>query len=158
MEEHPDAFEKGLYARQIRQWLEHFPRDRFCFFIFERVTKNPQEIYSTIGDFLNVDEDQFDMEQAGKQVNASYTPAFHSLYLVGSRINKFFFRRGCHRVSRSIVRCGQVFKLLSKQKDDSDHVPEETKNALRKRYRDDVQYLERLLGETIPEWERRYGL
>jgi hypothetical protein len=153
LEKNPDVFERGCYARQIRRWFECFPRERFLFLVFESVTENPEEMLQTLGDFLQVDPEGFDTAQAGKTVNASYMPSFHKIYTLGSSVNRFFFRHGYHRISRCIVQCGQVFKMLKKEESPSIFVPDAVRKDLKRRYEPEVDDLRKLLGEDLAEWK-----
>ncbi|MEM7216970.1 MAG: sulfotransferase domain-containing protein [Pseudomonadota bacterium] len=47
--------ERGHYARYIRRWLEHFPREQMLFLKFESLYGNPTEELAKVYRFLGID-------------------------------------------------------------------------------------------------------
>lgn len=47
-------FGRGLYARQIESWLQHYPADRFLFLRSEDLYAAPQEIFERVCNFLAI--------------------------------------------------------------------------------------------------------
>jgi hypothetical protein len=45
---------RGLYAEQLRRWLDHFPRDQFCFIRSEDFFSDPSTTYARVLEFLNL--------------------------------------------------------------------------------------------------------
>ncbi len=150
----PTVFKRGLYARQIRRWFEFFPPSRFLFLLFEPATSSPQIVYPRLADFLNIDEDGFDPDQAEKTVNPSCKPAWHSIYRLGSRVNSFFWRKGWYRTSGVIVRCGRLFKRIVGTQDEEPPVRDATRETLRQRYQEEIKELEGILGRQLTQWKQ----
>jgi hypothetical protein len=47
-------FARGLYARQIERWLQHYPFDRFLFLRSEDMYVAPQKIFDRVCDFIAI--------------------------------------------------------------------------------------------------------
>lgn len=45
---------RGLYARQLRQWLAHFPREQFCILLFEDLVRDPVATLHQVEDFIGL--------------------------------------------------------------------------------------------------------
>ncbi|MGE0665631.1 MAG: sulfotransferase [Sphingomonadales bacterium] len=45
---------RGLYARQLARWFEHFPRDRFLLLQAEDLQRNPAEMFGRVVEFLGL--------------------------------------------------------------------------------------------------------
>jgi hypothetical protein len=48
--------EKGLYFSNLQKWLKLFPRDQFFIESTENMSSNPQKTYSSVLNFLGVDD------------------------------------------------------------------------------------------------------
>jgi hypothetical protein len=63
-------FERGLYAKHLRAWLELFPREQLLITNFEEITAQPQTVLSSVHEFLGVSPRPLDADAVGV-VNAT---------------------------------------------------------------------------------------
>jgi hypothetical protein len=52
----PMYVEQGLYAKHLKRWLGHFPRDRILVVLMDDVEADPRRVCRTVYGFLGVDE------------------------------------------------------------------------------------------------------
>jgi hypothetical protein len=62
---------KGFYEKQLKIWLNHFPRNQILFLTTEELTINPNKTFKKIFDFLNLPN--FIIENYEKQNVGKYT-------------------------------------------------------------------------------------
>jgi len=154
--EHPKAITRSLYYDQTRRLLEFFPRERILFLCFERFVKDHRGLLGTLGRFLGVPEDGFDLERA-RSTNASYRPRYPALFaaLVGTQ--RALEHRGIHGLLPLAHKLGMRRILAPRNGSDDPSarlppLPQDRRQQLYESFAADIARLEDLLGESFPEW------
>ena len=73
LEQSPDLLERGAYIDQIEHLLEHYPRDRMLFLLYDDLDRDDRAYLRRILEFLEVDPD-IDSRQIGQRKNAAAYP------------------------------------------------------------------------------------
>jgi hypothetical protein len=77
--QNPMYLEQSMYARHLRRWMEHFPRERFLFVLQEEIAASPLDQASMVYAFLGID---------AKHVPSAATERSNESYLPRSRIRE----------------------------------------------------------------------
>ena len=59
--------DRGFYSKQIERIWEHFPKEQTLFIKYEELKNNPNDVLSTIFNFLNVDSLKITEERIGNK-------------------------------------------------------------------------------------------
>jgi hypothetical protein len=65
------AFQRGLYALQLRNWLVHFPREQLLVLQYEKCVTDPAGELKRTVEFLGTQFDRSRLDAADKQINAT---------------------------------------------------------------------------------------
>ena len=139
-------FASGLYAEQVRRFLETFGKENVRIYIFEEFVRDPLATCSDIFNFLGVDP-YFEPKIAVH--NEARLPASPRLqFWLRNRASKYLFFLPSRLRRRFIaalmaINTGRGF---SPQRDT------ETEARLLDRYRDDIRRLEQLLDRDLSIW------
>lgn len=145
-----EPFRRGLYSEQLKNWMKHFPRERFLILIFEEMLDNPCKALKQIAEFLNVDKNKFDVGLFESKSNYSYEPRFKKLYLIGFKFKNFLLRNDLDYMY-SIVRKGKhLFRIVGKK---ADNIDADTRKKLYMMYEEDINELEKMLDINLSRWK-----
>jgi hypothetical protein len=143
----------GLYAKQLKRYLEYFNREQLLVILFEDLIRQPDTVFRRIFEFLNV-SDVEDIDFSGRGTNESSamrSRGFHkaafkfTLAMTNARLGftiDWLRRLGVHsfvnRMNSSPSTCapmkdGTVIELMSS-------------------FRDDIRELEELLELDLSQW------
>jgi len=67
--QHFSYLERGMYAKQIKNWLQYFPMDQFKFIKSENFYSNTQKSLEEICNFLDINSIQFDVKRKFNSVS-----------------------------------------------------------------------------------------
>jgi hypothetical protein len=147
-------FRTGLYFQQVKRYFDKFGRENVKVIIFERFIANPNEEWKKIYKFLGVDDT---FVPASKKENSAHQPKNLFLYNLISPPPKFFV--SFYEMFPSFIKV-KIFSIVSKFHrsnrkpiEDKPEFPLEIKTELNKKYRTDIRYLRKLLGDGIKEWD-----
>lgn len=70
LETSPDLLERGRYIEQIEGLLQHYPRERILFLLYEDLARDDRVYLRSILEFLDVDA-SFESSQIGRRMNAA---------------------------------------------------------------------------------------
>lgn len=144
-------FHDGLYARQLKKWFRKFGRDSFHIIFQHHFSLDTQSTLKEIFNYLNVDS-SFKVPDLSRK-NESGVPRSDLLMKILSRpsfisqiystLFPLFFR---NRVRKNLI--------LLNTKSSSDAISENDRliKELKRRYKEDVKELEKMLNVTLPEW------
>ena len=147
--ETPRAVSRGLYAEQLKHYLQHFDRARICILRFEKAVSGSDQELSRLADFLGVDPGGFTGAEGGRH-NASYRIAFPSVFVRLRRMGKWLRKRGLDRPVE-VVKAAGVSKLFERESG-LPAITEAQRGALWSVYADDVLELETLTGLDFSDW------
>ena len=66
-----DAFQRGLYAHQLRNWLAHFPINQFLILQYEQCVADPRAELTRTLRFLGIESEVTESAQLHRRVNPS---------------------------------------------------------------------------------------
>lgn len=153
--ERSEAFERGLYAAQLRRFFDRFPRENICVLIFERtVAGDRTAALARVAGFLGVDP-------RGFQTSAAET----ELAVAGSHLTRFPRARAAASSLALLLRRHDLDGLVNLAKRAG--IPQwfgsrgplpklnpATRAQLLERYEPDIRAVEQLLGEDLSLWRQ----
>lgn len=134
----------GRYARHLRQWFDHFPKDRFLILRYEELRDRPGDVVREVYRFLDVAEDF--RPDFSKRYNLSGTPRTATArVLLGTArpLRRWLARRLPHPLVQAARR------TLTRREDP----PLRTLERLTREFREDMEELEELLGWDLSNWK-----
>jgi hypothetical protein len=159
----PMYVEQSRYARYLRAWLEHFPREQFLIIFQEEIAANPLLEACRVYDFLGIASDHVS-RVVGQRANESYLARSRNRELFIRGVGKWTRRVGLGWVDRGLRRHGVVAALHGANRLDIRQVVppirESTRAHLVAELGPDVLELARILGRrSLPwrTWERAAG-
>lgn len=139
---------RGLYANQIKRFLEYFPIDNMKIIIFEKdFIQNRDNTISDIQRFLNVRE-----VGLNTNVKSNMTSMGRSTYIYQKsrlrKIAKFFLPS---------LKLRHRIRFFLRKINEKHYVPEEIpidlrKNIIKKHFIQDIHNLEKLIGRDLSYW------
>jgi len=89
----------GLYATQVRRYLEFFPLEDMLFLTYEDYTRDPLKVLARVCEFLEVDP-AYPFTRVGEQRNVTHSPRSLTVQAAG----RMLVRRGWKRAGQAIMR------------------------------------------------------
>ncbi len=167
IERSPMLIQKGYYYQQLKRYYDLFPKHKILVKIYKDLKDNPKEFIKSIYRFLDVD-DSFVPSLVGKRQNptggkvVAYKIPFFN-YLVYKIRNKISYDSKLFVLADKLGLREIIKKMLLRNKKESYTAQEdisslnsmniETKNKLRRIYRDDIEKLEELIGKNLNCWK-----
>lgn len=138
--------ERGFYGKQIKGFLEVFPKENLLILFSEDLYKDPTSVLKEVCRFLNIQEGYnfsitVDKHQMSLPVFLSFFRFWVYIKYVPGRKNKILFRLASFIVSRIPMR-GKRYPEM----------PLSVRKVLKKKYTQDVQFLQKLTEKKIP-WQ-----
>lgn len=144
MERFPEYLERGKYHEKFKIWLQYFDLSQFKVILFDDFVKEPQRHMDEVFDFFHVDkiEIKYIME-ASKNITLK-NPFFY-------KVKKFIIRR--ERLKERLKHSRMFDRLFDFFLAQPTRIPERYKKILQEYFREDVQYLSRLLEiDLLEKW------
>ncbi len=146
----PRAVSRGMYAEQLKHYLQYFDGSRICVLRFEKAVSESGGELERLADFLDVDPAGFAGAESGR-ANASYRIAFPALFVRLRRTGKWLRKRGLDRPVEMAKAAG-VSRLFERESG-LPKISESQRSALRSVYMEDVRELEELTGLDFSDWK-----
>jgi hypothetical protein len=149
----PNVFNRGLYGKQLKRYLEYFPVQNFLILIFEHTFNDPARTLCRIADFLSVDASRFDCCDPGRKVNSSYKVRFARSYVLARRLARYLRRRKDADWLVNTINALGVKQIFGSR----GRIPplgKDIRTELLSRYQVDIATLEDLLEENLSLWKR----
>lgn len=133
----------SLYAHQIQNYLNVFPKEQIFFGLYDDLKANPQGLFDNICRFLNIDRMELPTRTAYNAAEVPRNGLIKSIYASDS------IRRGLKKLlggeaSRKVK--SVLFKKPEMQPS------EETKNVLHQLFAEDLRRTEQLTGLNLKAW------
>ncbi len=151
---HYSYIDRGFYSRQIKPYLELFPRENLLFVIFEEMVERPAEILRKIFSFLEVDPSPAN-ELRELLAARSYPsgPAFIQRLIFRDSPAKKLFKLLPFSLRKRISE-GLFWKLHQGKASPKTELSSETRRRLEELYSDEIDELEKLLGRDLSLWRK----
>ena len=149
----PSAFKQGYYTGQLRRYFEYFDPKQIHIIIYEDIKKDPRRVIKEIYRFLNIDE-SFVPEMLERKVNVARTPRFVWIDKVMTRLAEGLRKLGLDRVVWIIKKSPlpDFIRSLNTRRNKVE-LSDQTREKLKKIYRDEVVQLSELLKRDLSkEW------
>jgi len=164
--EEPEYLEKGFYFKQLKKYLEYFPRKNILVLIYEDIRKDPKKFIQKIFQFLGVDSN-FSCPEIYSRVNYTrkrevFIPFVNKWitwfvnYLNKNMKPLFIFlkRKKAGRIVRFIMtwnrRAGRYF--FNSSSFQKPPLKESTRKYLISLYQEDIKKLEKLIKRDLSFW------
>jgi hypothetical protein len=144
-------FSEGLYARQLREWLRHFPKERFLYLLTEDLRDRPKELLRTATEFLGIDL-RVRVETAS-QYNVASQPRWPWLmrFLAGRSVIKRPIGALLPTYLKRQIRV-RIRRLNVKSMNSRPQLDPSLAASLRRAYREDVRQLSDLIDRDLSHW------
>ena len=136
----------GLYAKQVKRYLEHFRREQILFLLFDELVRNPRRALERVFRHLGVDPGPAREIVLGWE-NKSRVPRFPALAALAHRTGK---RTRLLRVIPRRIRRGMRSIFYAPGEPVS--AGEDDRQALLEVFRDDIAATARLTGLDLSRW------
>jgi len=146
-------FELGLYARQVRRYLETFKPERVKILLFDDFRRDAKSVLHELGNFLELDPRPLDAIDTSKHYNSYAAPRNQFLRRVaGAKLPRLL---GQLIVPRSVgVFVFERFFLKHRPKPPIDT---RARDLLYSLYESELDELEKLMGRSLPELRRSWN-
>jgi len=148
----PRIMDGNTYARDLRNWLNAFGRDRVLILLFDDLRRSPQAYIDRVCEFIEVPKiDLAELELPARAINAHYLkPRYPSLARKGRRAMNWLEDRNLDRAVSWLGRLG-IWKLCFAG--EFPRIRPETELRLRERYRAEIEELEDLIDCDLSRWK-----
>lgn len=139
--------DKGLYYRQVQQYLDVFPADRLRVYMYEDLRSSPEDLLRDLFEYLAIDV-AFTPTQVG-QTNASGVPraAWLHRFLTTSSPTKLVLKRLVPRPVAEYIHQG-----IRRANLETPALAPDTRARLLNAFRADTLQLQRLIGRDLTAW------
>lgn len=148
LDDHPNAIERGLYAAQIRRWLNHFPREALLTLLLEEASSDPEIAVARAYAHVGVDA-SFVPPNLRERANESGTARFPTVRALGRRTARWLYDHDLGPVVQAVKRTGAQRLLLGAKKGPKDPVPADLRKRLTDEYAHDLADLATLLDRDL---------
>jgi hypothetical protein len=155
----PMYIEQGLYAKHLKRWLRHFPREQLLVVLMDDVEADPRGVCRTVYRFLGVDE-TFVPAGFGERQNGSY--ATRSARLTKLKDTVYATTRSPWlRWTWEVVGAAglkPLYRGLNVVPSEAVIPPPQpqTLGQLRERFAPEIQELETLLDRSLSSWLQQH--
>jgi len=165
LSENSDYVRKGLYCKQLKDYLKHFPKKNILILIYEDIKKDPvgfvQKIYTFLGVNSNfVPEDVYKKKNytVGNKMLFPSVGRFFAFLRESIRRNKkiygFLKRKGGGRIAELILSLNARKKYFSSSKPlKKPFLNKKIRNKLASFYKEDIDNLEKLISRELDFWK-----
>lgn len=155
MEKHEHAFNRGLYAQQIKRWFGTFNKEQFLIMFSEELSdtgQNLEQTFEKVSAFLNIDPELFDKNLAIKRVGkARALPRFPWLFKIAQNARQKLKDWDMDHIAYVLKKVSITRQLFNSKKEIPPLTDEQNAKWL-KAYQDDIKELEKLLGRSFSNW------
>jgi len=143
----------GMYARNLRPFLDKFGKDRFHFILMDDIRDRPHETLRRFFEFVGVDPG-FEPDGLGERSNAARNLRSRKLYWAKYYAARFLNRSGLDPVRRAIKATGVpdwLNRLNTKEVKNPPFAPEHRAKLI-EYYRQDILELQDIIDRDLSIW------
>jgi hypothetical protein len=143
----------GYYAKYLKRYLQYFQKDHLKIIRFEDIVQEPQATVKDLLEFLRVDP-EIEMDLSSVPKNSTRKSRFASPVPVMKWFSAWLIEHNQAVVLRKIRNLGVEKMILRITTVDGPREPmnPQTRERLRRLYRDDIDELETLFGLDLAAW------
>jgi len=155
LKNNPMYVEQGLYAKHLRRWFDHFPREQMLILLFEDIVGDRAESARRIYRFLGIDEDHRSAALNNRS-NPSYANRYKGLEAFRKGVRMAVCRLGFDFVWDLAAKLGmrRLYNRINKLSGKC-IIPEPEKTTVHKlmsEFSDDITQLEAILSRDLTIW------
>ncbi len=136
--------ELGLYYKQIKRYLDHFPARQVKIFLFDDFEKNPEKVIGECFEFLELKPLPLDSFPVYNKASA---PRFKHL-------NRIMTKTGIKDIAGKIAppKAKKALKSIAFSNNKQQEIDLQTANLLKKYFNDDIQLTAKLINKDLNHW------
>jgi hypothetical protein len=147
---------RGFYHRQIKRYLKYFNKEDILILIYDDLKSNPKQFLQKIYTFLGVDKDRSVDCAEIKENRGTVLADWTRLLLDTARVimDKSKVLENAKKKALSSKQVNKVLdKYLFQEKSAKESIDTRVEKELRKKYKEDVENLSKLIGrDLITAW------
>jgi hypothetical protein len=143
-----NMLEASRYAKQVKSYLEHFPRDRLLLLDFDQLRTDPQAVMDEIASFLGLDRHPVrEIATRNEADSTARMPGFVQRAWRSRTFRRFdrFFSRGMRNTARSLL------SLRPRRKDPE--ISPELRRQVADALAEDAKEFRALSGMAFAHWQ-----
>ena len=152
----PTYIEQGMYATQLKRWLEHFPLEQIHIVFFDDIKSNPKQVIKDLYGFLQVDPN-FVASRSETKSNPSYVNRSVMVESIRKKTYHTFRSLGLEGIWNIARKAGlqKMYRQLNRRSSETviPPVDVQTKAELKKIFSDDIKNLEHILNRNLDDWK-----
>jgi hypothetical protein len=142
--------DEGLYARNLKRYLNFFEQKQFLILILEEALANPHAAFAEMGDFFNIDPSLFVVQQRD---SLRTKPRHKKLYARVHKYAKSFRNSDKDWLVNLFIKMGAKRLLGRRTSDRTPEISLRQREALYHEFKDDIEELEKLTGKDLSIWK-----
>lgn len=147
-------FRDGLYARQFRVWLEHYPRGAFRVVLLDELKRDPVRVVRDVFRFLDLDDAvPVETEVERNPASEARLPLLGRLLNRPTRLTNLLKRLVPYRLRQRIRDALNDWNRKALRSDGRPELDAETARDLRREYREEIERLERMIDRDLSGWK-----
>ena len=146
----PSVLERGFYSRYLKQYLQHFQRERILTLLFEETFAQLDATRERVAGFLEIDPSRFPSDTESRRVNRSSVPALGPVSGIAVKAGRRM-RRGGLEPAVDLARRLGIQRVIARGKP-LPAIDPELRRELAGSYADEFDELEGLLGIDLGRW------
>jgi len=153
---HPHFYRyNSLYHKQVKRYLDLFPKKNVLVLIYEDMQKNPRQFIQTVYRFLGVNS-SFTPPSLAKKINPTVEYSYPLLVKIYSQSARIVQKMGMRTLANVFKKTGikKLLDLAITEKIVSRPPMEpKTREGLQKIFAEDIKKLETLIGRDLSFWK-----
>ena len=148
--------DRGFYCRQLRRYYDLFGRDRIFVTLFDDFSADPKQVCRQIFDFLGVEPSfEIDDEEQHNVSGSNLAPrnvAMHYLIMRPNPISNAVRQFTPAPLLKHVRRAALLFAMKPQHDSERPILRAETRESLKRLYRQDIEQLSSLIGRDLRHW------
>lgn len=150
--QNPGVFARGLYAKQIKRYLNYFSLENILILIFETTILEGQQELNKIADFLALDSQGFSQVNSEEKIGDSYAPKLAKSYALARRFSNWLRANDVDWIV-NFAKTVKIPQLFGK-KDILTKIDSNIRRELLLKYEEDIAELEKISKIDLSLWKK----
>lgn len=152
---YPDIINQGHYKIQIDRYLKLFHGNQLLILIYEDIAREPNKFLDVVYKYLGINNEFF-ASNINKRINRARIPKSVWIERCIENTASLLRRLGLNKVVWSVKNMGlpEFIRSLNTNAESAIHnkTPDDIRNYLLNIYKEDIHYVENLLGRKLDDW------
>jgi len=148
----PEVIEWGFYTQKLKNYLQHFPREKILILVHEHAFVEPLVTRRQIAEFIGVDDERFPEGAGTGRVGSTVRPRLRIVYQIVNTLSKKLRDHDLDWITRLGKRLGAK-RMLDKPTGPPPILADRTRQELQEVFAGDIQNLEELLAMDLSIWK-----